>query len=110
MGDWRRQGHAIRRREGAPSSHLDGALTISTQRDNNTIVATSPEGTSVMALSSSPVKMQVPNNPDLDDRPSLHAYAAQNHAAIHGLGPDFQHVMVKTAPDAAIYPAADIQQ
>lgn len=29
MGDWRRQGHAIRRREGAPSSHLDGSrLTV----------------------------------------------------------------------------------
>jgi hypothetical protein len=25
MGDWRRQGHAIRRREGAPSSHSEAA-------------------------------------------------------------------------------------
>ncbi len=28
MGDWRKQGHAIRRREGAPSSHIGGSRLI----------------------------------------------------------------------------------
>lgn len=114
MGDWRKQGHAIRRREGAPSSHLDGSR-ISTQRENNTLVATSGAGTSVMALSTSPGAMAVPNNPDLEDTASQHRAAASGHASIYGLGSltpttmldpqgGFNHRAVKDSPDAAIYP------